>query len=107
MRNFFQRQGKFRPLSQGDERGEQVIPEDLWVKCPKCGDLIYSRELERNARVCPKCSHHFRLRARDRIAVHLDELGAAFDPDDEAGMTAMLDRRYEKFRTIGAWSEIG
>jgi len=43
----------------------------------------------------------------DRIAVHLDELGAAFDPDDEAGMTAMLDRRYEKFRTIGAWSEIG
>ncbi|HVL22610.1 MAG TPA: acetyl-CoA carboxylase, carboxyltransferase subunit beta [Thermomicrobiales bacterium] len=87
MRNFFQRQGKFRPLSQGDERGEQVIPEDLWVKCPKCGDLIYSRELERNARVCPKCSHHFRLRARERIALLADpgsfvEWDAAVRPQD-------------------------
>jgi acetyl-CoA carboxylase carboxyl transferase subunit beta len=72
MRNFFQRQGKFRPLSRDDDRADQTIPEDLWVKCPKCSELIYSRELERNARVCPKCSHHFRLRARERIALLAD-----------------------------------
>lgn len=74
MRNFFQRQGKFRPLSKGDERGQeqQQIPEDLWVKCPNCGELLYSRELERNARVCPKCSHHFRLGARERISLLAD-----------------------------------
>ena len=74
MRNFFQRQGKFRPLSKGDERSaeQQQIPEDLWVKCPKCGELLYSRELERNARVCPKCSHHFRLSARERISLLAD-----------------------------------
>jgi acetyl-CoA carboxylase carboxyl transferase subunit alpha len=42
----------------------------------------------------------------DRIAAHLDELCAAYDPDDEAGVVAMLDRRYAKFRKIGAWSEV-
>lgn len=69
MRNFFQRTGKFRPRNGEDERNDQqAIPEDLWVKCPKCGELIYSRELERSLQVCPKCGHHFRLRARERIA---------------------------------------
>ncbi|MDQ4045056.1 MAG: acetyl-CoA carboxylase, carboxyltransferase subunit beta [Chloroflexota bacterium] len=72
MRNFFQRQGKFRPRSGEDDRGDQIIPEDLWVKCPGCGELIYSKELERNARVCPKCQHHFRLRARQRIRLLVD-----------------------------------
>ncbi len=76
MRNFFQRQGKFRPLFRGDERGkdgEKQIPEDLWIKCPKCSELLYSRECERNGRVCPKCGHHFRLSARERIDLLVDE----------------------------------
>ena len=72
MRNFFQRQGKFRPRSREDDRGDQMIPEDLWVKCPNCGELIYSKELDRAARVCPKCNHHFRLRARHRIRLLVD-----------------------------------
>jgi acetyl-CoA carboxylase carboxyl transferase subunit beta len=72
MRNFFQRQGKFRPRVTDDDRADQVIPEDLWVKCPSCGELIYSKELDRNARVCPKCNHHFRLRARQRIRLLVD-----------------------------------
>lgn len=76
MRNFFQRQGKFRPLFRGDERDQeraQQIPEDLWVKCPKCEELIYTRELERNGRVCPKCGNHFRLSARERLDLLVDE----------------------------------
>jgi acetyl-CoA carboxylase carboxyl transferase subunit beta len=86
MRNFFQRQGKFRPRDD-DERGDQSIPEDLWVKCPKCGELIYSKELERNAHVCPKCGHHFRLRARQRIRLLADpgsfeEWDSALQPED-------------------------
>lgn len=72
MRNFFQRQGKFKPRGSGDEREDQSIPEDLWVKCPSCGELIYSRELDRNAQVCPKCNHHFQLRARQRIELLAD-----------------------------------
>lgn len=72
MRDFFQRRGKFRPKDADDERGEHQIPEDLWIKCPRCGELIYSRELERNALVCPKCGYHVRLRARARIAQLVD-----------------------------------
>jgi acetyl-CoA carboxylase carboxyl transferase subunit beta len=72
MRDFFQRRGKFRPKKTDEDSAEHPIPEDLWIKCPKCGELIYSRELERNAQVCPKCAFHFRLRARERIAQLVD-----------------------------------
>lgn len=73
MRDFFQRRGKFRPEEQpDDDRAEHHIPEDLWIKCPSCSELIYSRELERTDRVCPKCNYHFRLRARQRIGQLLD-----------------------------------
>ena len=44
------------------------MPGGLWQKCPKCSELLYAKELENNLRVCPKCDHHFRLRARERIA---------------------------------------
>ena len=71
MREFFQRRGKFRPRSAAED-GDVQIPEDLWVKCPKCHELVYSKELDRNAHVCPKCSYHFRLRARDRIDLLID-----------------------------------
>jgi acetyl-CoA carboxylase carboxyl transferase subunit beta len=87
MRDFFQRRGKFRPEPTEDERADVQIPEDLWIKCAKCGELIYSRELERNHHVCPKCSYHFRLRARERIAQLADqgsfvELHATLLPED-------------------------
>ena len=71
MRDFFQRRVKFRPRDAEDD-GDVQIPEHLWVKCPRCQELVYSKELDRNARVCPKCDYHFRLRARDRIALLLD-----------------------------------
>jgi len=87
MRDFFQRRGKFRPEKADEERSDLQIPEDLWIKCPSCGELIYSRELERSAHVCPKCSHHLRLRARERIAQLSDpgsfvELHAEVRPQD-------------------------
>lgn len=87
MREFFQRRGKFRPQPADDERGDHPIPEDLWVKCPGCGDLLYSKELEHHERVCPKCGHHLRLRARQRIAMLTDagsfhEWDAGLRPED-------------------------
>jgi acetyl-CoA carboxylase carboxyl transferase subunit beta len=51
----------------------EALPENLWVRCPRCEELVYSKELESNYRVCPKCKYHFGLTARERIAATLDE----------------------------------
>lgn len=44
----------------------------LWTKCPKCGEVLYRRDLAANAFVCPRCSHHFRMGAYDRISTIVD-----------------------------------
>lgn len=72
MRSFFHRSGKFQPLQQDDERPELSVPDGMWVKCPNCDELIYSRELENNLYLCPKCSYHHRLSARQRIEMLAD-----------------------------------
>src|SRR5262245_27914338 len=49
------------------------IPEGLWVKCPSCAQAIYNKDLATNLQVCPKCSHHFRLSAVERLKMLFDE----------------------------------
>ncbi len=53
----------------------KTIPEGLWVKCPSCETVLYRTDLETNTHVCPKCSHHMRIRARERLDVLLDAEG--------------------------------
>ena len=72
MRSFFHRSGKFQPLQLDDDERAESIPDGLWVKCPRCTELIYSRELENTCWICPKCDYHNRLTARQRIAVLAD-----------------------------------
>ncbi len=48
------------------------VPEGLWVKCPDCAQAIYNKDLVANLHVCPKCSHHFRLSAVDRLRMLFD-----------------------------------
>lgn len=48
------------------------MPEGLWIKCDNCKEIIYKQELERNASVCPRCQHHFRIGARARIDLVID-----------------------------------
>ena len=60
-----------KPVRQ--ERPRSNVPEGLWVKCEGCKEVIYSRDLDRNLRVCPKCGHHMRIDSRTRIALLLDE----------------------------------
>lgn len=57
------------------------VAEGLWVKCDKCGEIIYNRELERNFKICPKCGFHFRLNVFERLAIILDS--ASFMEYDE------------------------
>ena len=58
------------------------IPEGLWTKCKSCGEAIYSRELDQNLRICPKCNYHFPLGAWQRIA-SLVEQGSFQEMDSE------------------------
>lgn len=54
-----------------DER--RVRTEGLWEKCPSCRAAIWKKDLEQNVNICPKCEYHFRIGARDRIALLLDD----------------------------------
>ncbi len=63
------------------------VPEGLWSKCPTCQAVLYRTELEENLQVCPHCSYHHRLTARQRLHYFLDpeprlELGAELVPVD-------------------------
>lgn len=49
------------------------IPDDLWIKCSRCKELLYSKEFENNRKVCHKCGFHFRMGAWERLALLLDE----------------------------------
>ena len=67
---------------QEGERPKREIPEGLMNKCAKCGTIQYSKELEKNLKVCQECGHHMRLNAVERIAMTLDETGfEEFDAD--------------------------
>ena len=50
----------------------EVRTEGLWVKCDACSKLIWKADLDANLQVCPHCGHHFKLPARDRIALLLE-----------------------------------
>ncbi len=68
-------------------RDKKTVPEGLWSKCPACQTVLYKKDLEDNAEVCPKCAHHHRISARERIALLLDadgqfEIGASVQPID-------------------------
>ena len=48
-------------------------PENLWEKCPSCGQMVFHRDLEATHRVCPQCDYHFRLSPRERFNQLYDE----------------------------------
>ena len=49
------------------------VPEGLWTKCVSCGETIYTKDIESNLNVCPKCNHHYRISAKKRLELLLDE----------------------------------
>jgi acetyl-CoA carboxylase carboxyl transferase subunit beta len=62
-----------KAAKQAEESAEPVqLPDDIWTKCPKCEAILYTKDLRRAFGVCPKCSHHFRLTAKQRIPILTD-----------------------------------
>jgi len=63
------------------------VPEGVWTKCTSCEQVLYGEEVKRNLYVCPKCGHHMRIDARERLLALLDEgssqeLSADLEPKD-------------------------
>jgi acetyl-CoA carboxylase carboxyl transferase subunit beta len=69
--DWFKRKQKLKEAARVVEKLD--IPGNLWIKCYSCGQAIFSRDLEINLKVCPKCGYHFRLTAMERVQQLMDE----------------------------------
>ncbi|MCO4784611.1 acetyl-CoA carboxylase, carboxyltransferase subunit beta [Marinomonas atlantica] len=103
---------KFVPSIMRNEtkRAQQgSVPEGLWKKCPKCDNVLYRPELEKNLDVCPKCEHHMRVSARRRLDIFLDkenrtEIAAQLEPEDKL---KFKDSKRYKDRLVAAQKATG
>jgi acetyl-CoA carboxylase carboxyl transferase subunit beta len=100
MKEFFRRTPKhFTPAER--DNGQQ-IPDNMWAKCPACGELNYTKQLNDNLKVCSKCGHHFQLSARERLAM-LDpdsfvEEDSDLAPVDPLGFVSTKDVYAQKLK---------
>ena len=100
---------KIVPSRIKTERRVRSVPEGIWIKCTACDAVLYRAELERNLQVCPKCSHHMRVKARDRLNRFLDpgsatEIGASVQPEDPL---KFKDSKRYKDRLVAAQKSTG
>ena len=92
-----------------DAKNRRSVPEGVWSKCPICQAVLYRAELERNLNVCPKCTHHIRIGARQRLEGFLDlegreELFSELTPVDRL---KFKDSKKYKDRLTQAQKETG
>lgn len=68
------------PASQdkSTQEAEPSVPEGLWMKCPKCGSMLYKEDVKEHFYVCPKCQAYFRLKTKTRIRLVADK--GSFEP---------------------------
>ena len=52
---------------------KRTTEESLWVKCPGCSEMLFTKEYEENLKVCPRCGHHGRIGADERLSQLLDD----------------------------------
>ncbi len=101
MKEFFRRTKK--SFTSGHAKKSDDIPENLWVKCTACHEIIFQKELNDNLKVCPKCGHHERLTARERIYALLDpdtfiEHDADIYPTDPLDFMSLNESYADKLR---------
>jgi acetyl-CoA carboxylase carboxyl transferase subunit beta len=68
-----------KPIVTPAKEKPSRVPEGLWVKCPDCSQIIYNKDLVTNLNVCPKCAHHFRVNAVERLRMLLDGEWVEYD----------------------------
>ena len=69
------------PMAAPAKEKPSRVTEGLWVKCPDCSQVIYNKDLAANLSVCPKCAHHFRINAVDRLRTLFDGDWVEYDKD--------------------------
>jgi len=74
---------------------KREAPDGLWIKCEKCNEILYARELERDLRVCAKCGYHFKLGCREYVELLTDE-GSFVEMDAELSSVDPLGFRDSK-----------
>jgi acetyl-CoA carboxylase carboxyl transferase subunit beta len=47
---------------------KEQIPDNLWIKCPNCGEMLFTKDYEANLSVCPRCDHHGRIGTDARLS---------------------------------------
>ncbi|HBO39524.1 MAG TPA: acetyl-CoA carboxylase carboxyl transferase subunit beta [Pasteurellaceae bacterium] len=85
------------------------VPEGVWTKCTACEQVLYRDELKRHLEVCPKCGHHMRIDARERLLALLDkeseqEIAGDLEPKD---VLKFKDLKKYKDRLVAAQKETG
>ncbi|NWF52530.1 MAG: acetyl-CoA carboxylase carboxyltransferase subunit beta [Nitrospirae bacterium] len=63
----------FKKTKDTSSEKKVKIPEGLWIKCEGCKEIVYRKEINKNLKVCPKCNYHFRIGARERLKLLVDE----------------------------------
>jgi acetyl-CoA carboxylase carboxyl transferase subunit beta len=70
--SWFKRSGEYGPKGGAEAAESKVRTEGLWIKCVGCHAVIWKADLLANLNVCPKCQHHFRISARERLDLLLE-----------------------------------
>jgi acetyl-CoA carboxylase carboxyl transferase subunit beta len=70
-----------KPMAAKHKDAASRVPEGLWVKCPDCAQIIYNKDLVGTLNVCPKCGHHFRITATERLRILFDGDWTEYDKD--------------------------
>ena len=70
-----------KPIAAATKEKPSRVPEGLWVKCPDCDQIIYNKDLVTTLNVCPKCSHHFKINATERLRILFDGQWTEYDKD--------------------------
>lgn len=82
------------------------VPEEMWVKCPKCNTMLLTTDMEENFRICTKCGHHFGMNAEQRIKLLADN-ASFIEHDADMESTNLLkfpgyEKKLEKARNSGS-----
>lgn len=84
-----------------DDANSPIIPDGMWIKCSKCGRILYKNDVEDNLKVCPNCNGHFRMNAFERIKLIIDEgTFEEFDKGMEADNPLDFDEYNDKIKKM-------